>query len=358
MHERRSIDPGFDLARVLTFTIEPGLQGLNGERKGAFYTALTARLRELPAVSGASLAWIRPYAMILDDADVRAGDAPDGAAVNAERNWVGSGYFATMGIGLIDGREFTGSELHRSENVPPHTVIINEPLARRLFGISHAAGRSIVLARGVRAEVVGVVKGTRSRRLNEPPPLQMYSPFGRRDWASIVVRVDAPVAAVLPQIREAVRGLDKSLPIYDVMTLGDTVERHLSEDALVTRLTGTFAILATLLASIGLYGVLSQAVAERRPEFGIRAALGAAPGHVLTMVLSDALRVTLVGSALGAILAFWLVRFIEGRLFGIRPFDPWSYGAAVTGVLAVALLAAFLPARRAAGVDPVIALRE
>jgi predicted permease len=364
MHERRAINPGFDPARILTFSVEPGLQGMDDAQRRAFYQSLTATVRDLPGVRGASLSWLRPFGLAIGEASMRPADTPGAAVVEGEHNMVGSRYFATMGIEVLAGRDFNEADLfHEDTEGSAGIAILSESLARQLFGTIDVVGRRIDMdyPKGRRREIVGVVRDARLRRLVDPPPGYFYEPYGQTfspNWSSVVVALEAPARDVIPRLRQAVRSLDASLPLYDVLTLSDAIERHLAEHVLVSRVTITFAVLATLLAAIGLYGVLSQSVAERRPELGIRAALGAAPGQVVGMIVSDAMRLALTGAAVGALAAFWLVRFIEGRLFGVRTTDPLSYAVAVAGVLLVALLSALLPARRAAAVDPVVALRE
>jgi ABC-type antimicrobial peptide transport system permease subunit len=179
-------------------------------------------------------------------------------------------------------------------------------------------------------------------------------------WATIHVRLadGVPAASVTPLMREAVRQADPTLPVYDLMTVRDAIARQMSEEVLIGRLTMAFALIATFLAAVGLYGVLAQSVAERRVELGIRAALGAAPARVLRMVTSDALLTTAAGAAAGIVLSLWLGRYIENRLFGVDRFDAATFAAALAVIVATSLVAAIVPASRAARVDPVTALRQ
>jgi predicted permease len=357
--ELRGLDPGFDLRPLIAFSVDPGLQGYGVPERDAFYRDLLARVRGTPGVELASVATWRPFFNATVLPVVRAADHPDDAGVRPESRSVGADYFGTLGISLVDGAEFGESDfLTRSSG----RIIVSESLARRLFGTPLAAGRQVLIESWkTPAEIAGVVADVRSRVLREPPPLQMYVPLRRANppgSASILVRTTAPPDVLMPRLRDAVRALDPTAPVVEMLTLSDAIDQHLAEPVLLGRLSGVFACFATLLSGLGIYGLFGRMVVERRPEFAIRVALGATPGAVLRLVVSDALRLSLIAVALGMAAAYWLVPLLRERLFGVSPLDVLSFTAAGAGIVAVALAAALLPARRAARVDPIAALRE
>ena len=359
---RQQIDLGFDAAAVMTFSVEPGLHTGDGPRRRAFYEHLMARVEATPGVEHAALGWSRPFGFIADQEAVK----PEGSAsepIEVEQFHVGPGYFETMGLPLLDGRPFRDSDLaDRAEMEDDgRAVIVSAGLARRLFGGVNVSGRTIVLSypEGSRRTIVGVTADARLREPFEPAPDTIYSPLWRdTQWATVHVRLSAPPGVVAPLLRDAVRQADASLPVYDMLTARDGMARRMSEEILVGRLTMAFALIATLLAAVGLYGVLAQSVTERRVEIGIRAALGAAPARVLAMVTFDALRMTALGALAGIAMSLWLGRYIESRLFGVERFDATTFAAALAVVIVTSFIAAVVPAARAARVDPVTALRQ
>jgi putative ABC transport system permease protein len=361
MAMRRAIDPGFDPSHVLAFSVEPRLQGYDKARQVAFYRDLLARVRDQAGVRSAGLAWLQPYSQGAADQEVRAADQPETTKVDADYNVVSPGFFDALNLSLIQGRDFTDAEAFRPANQSAGSVIISESLARTLFGQTSAVGRQIVLASdddGTRT-VVGIVRDTRQRRLVAPPPHMIFEPMSEAyaGWATVLVNVGAPPETIVPALRRAVMSIDPTLPIYDVTTLRAAIEKQLADDILVTRLTTTFALLATLLAAVGLYSVLARGVAERRREFSIRVALGAGPAMVARLVTGEALRVTAIGLGCGLVATYWLARLLDSRLFGVQRFDPWACGGGVVLTLAISLIAALAPAHRAARVDPAAELK-
>jgi ABC-type lipoprotein release transport system permease subunit len=276
---------------------------------------------------------------------------------------VSAGYFEALGVRFLAGRSFSDAESFRDDKDGGGVVILNETLAKRLFGSISAVGRQVEMAypEGRKRTVVGVVSDLRTRSLDKPVGPTVYEPFGQSfmsGWATMHLRVRTTVADVLPQVREAVRAVDPGMPLYDVETLRDSLNRHLAEARLVTHVVTGFALVAMLLAAIGLYGVVSRSVAERQREFGIRAALGAAPAGVARLVLREALVLTLAGAAAGLAGAVWLGRFAESRLFGVTASDPLSLAATVACVVAAGFLAALWPALRASRASLTATLRS
>jgi len=361
VHARLSIDTGFDPSSVLAFSIEPGLQGY-GPRQEALYRDLLARVREIPGVRNAGMAWLQPFSQGAADTSLRAESAAPDAWLSAETNMVSPGYFDAIGLRFVDGRDFSEAEFQRSDAKGGGVVILTHTLARRLFDDAPAVGRTVVMQypeNRVRT-VVGVVADTRQRRITTDPPEMMFEPFGQSfpsGYASVLVGLSGSADAVIPAIRTAVSQLDPTLPIYDVFTLDEAVRKRFADDLLLMRLTILSAVLATVVAAVGLYGVLVRGVSERRREFGVRAALGATPRAMAALVTGEAARLLVAGVLFGVAASWWLSRFVESRLFGVSRFDAVSFAAAVT-LAGVILLATSIPAaRRAARVDPADMLR-
>lgn len=361
MRERQAINPGFDLAPLMTFSVEPGYHTDDLARRRSFYADVMTRVTAVPGVRSAALGWSRPFGLMADDGMVGAVNGAAASEVPAETFTVGPRYLETMGMPLVAGREFEQSDRPQA-NQPASTVMLSASLARRLFGSADAAiGR--LVQQGFEGspplQVIGVAGDARLRRAFEPAPDAIYKPFHTApSWATVHVKFDGPAEPIAGALREAVRQADPAMPVFDMMTAREAIARQMSEDILIGRLTLAFALIATLLAAVGLYGVLAQAVAERRVEMGIRAALGAGPGRVLRLITGDALRMTATGAIAGVGLSLWLTRYLESRLYGIERFDVLTFAAAILVIVLTSLAAAVIPASRASRVDPVIALRR
>jgi len=361
MMARLSVDTGFDPSRVLTFSVEPGLQR-DGPPTEAFFRDLLARVQESPGVRSAGLAWLRPFSQGAADMGVWLEGAGETAAVSGQYNAVSPGFFEALSLDFVEGRDFTEAELQRPAAAGDPVVILTASLARQLFGSAPAVGRRLEgrFSGGTPRTIVGVVEDVRLRRLASDREDSIFEPFGQSfplGWATVVIGLDAPAADVASLMRETVASLDATLPIYDVIRLDAAIRQTVADDLLVMRLTLTFAVLATLLAAIGLYGVMSRTVAERRREIGIRTALGARPGAVARLVSLEAALILLLGVGLGVPLSWWLSWFIQNRLFGVERLDLISVAAALV-VVTVATFGSALPAaRRAARTDPANVLR-
>jgi predicted permease len=363
MSERYAVPLGYDTESVLAFSLEPGLRHKEEDAQRRVYRDVISRLSALPSVAAAGLAWIEPFKMIGGGGGLKVPGAPEAGEIRADGNMVSAGYFEALGVRFLAGRSFSDAESFRDDKDGGGVVILNETLAKRLFGSISAVGRQVEMTypEGRKRTVVGVVSDLRTRSLDKPVGPTVYEPFGQSfmsGWATMHLRVRTTVADVLPQVREAVRAVDPGMPLYDVETLRDSLNRHLAEARLVTHVVTGFALVAMLLAAIGLYGVVSRSVAERQREFGIRAALGAAPAGVARLVLREALVLTLAGAAAGLAGAVWLGRFAESRLFGVTASDPLSLAATVACVVSAGLLAALWPALRASRASLTATLRS
>ncbi|MEZ5317492.1 MAG: ADOP family duplicated permease [Vicinamibacterales bacterium] len=362
MAGRLAIPTGFDPASVLSFSVEPGLQGY-GPRQEAFYRDLLAGVRAVPGVRAAGLSWLGLYSNGAADTRFTVEGAPGDEPISAASNMVSPGFFGALGLPFVAGRDFEAREFQRSDATGDGVLILTESLARRAFGSAEAAiGRHVVMAypEGRVRTVVGVVGDTRQRQIVTDTGEMVFEPFGQTfpaGFASVVVALAAPLDRVLPGVRQVVDGLDPDLPIYDVARLDDAIRRRFSGELLVMRLTLVFAGLATMLAAVGLYGVLARSIADRRREFGIRTALGATPGGLVSLVVREAAGVVVTGAVIGVPLCWMLAGYVRSRLFGVTVLDPWSAAAATLVLVAVALVAALPAARRAAGLDPAAVLR-
>jgi predicted permease len=363
MLARYNVPLGYEPNRVLAFSIDPSVQGYQGEARKALYQNALSVFRQQPGVSDAGLAWIEPFRLIGSDVELRSADQPAGTEIDGDANMVSDGFFPALGARFVSGRDFAAAEIFREEKGDNGVVILNETMARRLFGTADAAGRRVTTLYPTphSLTVVGVIGDIRTRAASyEPVQPTSYQPFGQQfmgGWATFHLRLTAPASDVAPRIVDVMRQIDPQLPVYDVERISDALNRELAEQRLLSRTIAAFAIIAALLSALGLYGVLSRGVSERRREFGIRAALGAAPLSVAALITREALVLSGAGSVLGAGVAIWLARFLESRLFGVRTFDPVSLSIAVAVALTMALFAAAAPARRAAAVNVVEELR-
>jgi hypothetical protein len=272
--------------------------------------------------------------------------------VDGAGSFVGLDYFDAMGIPVIEGRAFQPRDFQDSK-LP--NVVINDVAARVLFPGETAVGRRVEMF-GERREIVGVVKGTRDARLDAPAEPQWYQPilFGS---SQLVVRMSGDAAASVEILRRELVASDPRLMVKRVEPLEAIVADSVFERRLASRLLAVFAGLALALALVGLYGVLNVATVERRREFGVRAALGARPGTLTAMVLREGLGITAAGVGIGVLLSLWLSILLRAMLFEIRPGDPATVVGIAGAMLVAAAAACWLPAWRAASVDPAIALR-
>jgi predicted permease len=290
-------------------------------------------------------------------------DRPDPTlAYDANNRVVTPGFMETMGMTLTAGRTFDTGDAASG----PLVVVINEAMATQYWPSGHVVGRRLKLG-GPRDDVpwrtiVGVVRDVKSMGIDQPARPEMYFPLeqsaGNWMWPrDLVVRADGDPLALTNAIREAIWSIDPSQPVSDVDTMTAVVEKEVVQRRTQMRLLGAFAALALILACLGVYGVLSLVVSERTEEIGLRMALGAAPASVLRLVVGDGVRLALIGVAVGLAGAWWATRFLQGLLYGVQAHEPLLYAGLAAVLLAVSVVAVYLPARRASRVDPIIALR-
>jgi predicted permease len=274
------------------------------------------------------------------------------------RNWVTPGYFTTAGIPLIGGRAFTDRDTANS----PRVAVINESAARRYFPGQNPVGRRIGASQ-LDTEIVGLVHDARTQSLHDLPVPMAYTPLAQKppnqqpSLTNLDVRVEMPAAAMEPALRAAIHRAEPNLLVGDVAAMSRRIARDLTRERLVAWLAAVFAAMTLLLAAIGLYGVLSYGVARRSREIGVRMALGASATDVLKLVLKHGMTLALIGVGAGLAGAFAVTRLMVAMLFDVKPTDVATFAIVSVGLILVALLACYVPARRAMKVDPLVALR-
>jgi predicted permease len=358
----QSVAPGFQTGNVVTFNVQlsPG-QYPDVDRQTAFYRQLGERLAALPGVSAAAGINNLP---VVAGGNTRSPFVLEGRAIpsmNERKLAVRSnsipGYFAALGIPLKAGRDFTWRDVANQPNV----AIISESTARRLFpaGENPVGRRLITGIASIPREIVGVVGDVRAENLSTAPGDTMYYPTAQLGdgFFSFVVRTARPAASVRDEIKAAVHALDPGIPIAEVQPMDNLLTESISDRRLVMGLVGGFALLALVLAGLGIYGVISYSVSLRTGEIGVRMALGASPGLIVGLVLREGLRLTLTGLGVGLLLAFGLTRLLASQLYEVSATDPLIYAGVSVFLAVVGFLACWIPARRATKVDPLVALR-
>jgi predicted permease len=354
----RDVDKGFDDQGVLLVDVNPRMLGLARERLGLLYDDILRRVMALPGVRGASLSQTAVLGNCCARDNIVMAGQPRMRAVQIES--VTPGFFETLGMTIAHGRGFSAADHDRA----PLVVIINQTLARRLFGQTDVVGRRFRFehfpppARGD-LEVVGVVKDGRTRSLREAAHPAGYLPVAQRpdSLGTLQVRTDGDSGALAADVRRALRQAHPGLPVAKVRTMRTQASWSFTSERILAVLSSSFGLAALLVVCIGLYGVISQWASQRTQEIGVRLALGATLAGVRWMVLRQALTYLLAGIAVGLPVAVAATRLLQGLLFGLTPTDPRAMVGAVFLVLAVASVAAFLPARRASRIDPMSALR-
>jgi predicted permease len=354
----RAADPGFDPANVLVAGLRIGMNGYTRETGVSFYEQLHQRLDQLPGVKRAALAsWIPlgfeggPGTRLLPE-----GYAPlPGEDLGAAYAIVTPGYFGAMRIGMIEGRDFTD----RDANPDAWVVILNEAVARRFWPGENAVGRRVGLM-GRTATVVGVVKTGKYRSLGEPPKMFVYFPYQQGVWdlnLGVVVRTEGDPLGLVGAVRREIHALDAEVEVWAAAALEDYIEAAFVAHRIATTLLILLGAVALVLSAMGIYGVMAFVVSQRTHEIGVRMALGAQTGDVLRMVLREGFRLGLIGAGVGLLGTLAVGRLLANFLYGVSPFDPWTF-LLVAGLLGgVILVACLLPARRATRVDPLVALR-
>ena len=353
------VEPGFEPDGIFTAQLALPAQRYDRPKLAAFYFNLYQRLSAIPGATSAALT---------DRVPLTGGTTPAPIAVmgkplppmserpQANRHLVSPKYFSTLGIPMKAGRDFD----ERDNPQVPHVAIVNETFARRHFPGEDPIGRTLVTGMAqLPSQIVGVVADVRGQDLNTPPGADYFLPALQRPelFTNILVRTNGNPAGMAATVREALRSVDPDLPLLQPQALATRIAQTVADRKLALILLGSFAGLALLLASLGVYSVMAHLVAFRTSEIGIRMALGASPGAVMRMVLGHGRRLALIGIAIGIAGGFAVSRLLQQVLFEVDPADPVVYLAVSVLLLLVAEFASFVPARRATRIDPVTALR-
>jgi predicted permease len=358
-------DPGFTPGQLLTLRIKLANDTKDskyrepGQRSAAFARFLT-NVEAIPGVRSAALTEIIPLSQ--DDMDMaaftvkEAPPAPPGEESAADLRDISPTYFATMGVPLIEGRVFTDHDNADG----PRVVIVDQTLAHHYFPHEDPIGRHVMFgAASQPREIVGVVGGVHDTGLDQQTRPTIYFPYLQTgdQTLSMVVRTTSRPEAILPSIKAAIWAVDKDQPVFNVRSMDEIVSSVLSAHRLAFILLGVFAFVALALAAVGIFGVTSYSVSQRTHEIGLRMALGANSKDLLRLVVGQGLRLTLIGMAAGLVAALVLTRFLSSILYGVRPADPITFASVSVLLTIVAVLASYIPARRATKVDPMVALR-
>ncbi len=370
----RDLGPGFSTEKLVGFNLDPSLNGYSAERAKLFYKRLTDEMAATPGVRSVGLASLRILAGDDWDSSMTAEGytAKPGQHPQPFMNSISPNYFATMGIPILQGRDFTVKDsltlLHGKNDdgtdfKSPTTVMINDSFAKKYFAGRNPIGMHLGFGAdpGTKTdmEIVGVVKDVKYTSLRDEIAPQAFIPYLASDYVggmTVYLRTTLDPKQVMTEMRRKVRELDSNIPVYAMRTTQEQIDLSLRTERMVASLSTVFGGLATLLAVIGLYGVMAYTVARRTREIGIRMALGAIQGNVIWMVMKDVLILIGLGIAVGLPLAMGLSRLVESQLYGLAPHDPTTLTLATVGLTAVACLACFVPALRASRIDPTLAL--
>ncbi len=355
----QGVDLGFNRQHLLVFEVAPGRNGYKAARLAAYYQDLQRRIGAIPGVLSAGLSQRGPIGDGSSQGRVTIpGYTPPGRGVPFYRHWVSPGFFETLDIPLLMGRFIATQDVSSA----PRAVVVNQRFVRDYFRGQNPIGHRFD-AGSVKAEIVGVVGDARYGSLRHDAPPTAYFSYlqGPRDYPASMtfeVRIGGDVGAVPSAIQSAAAAIDKDIPVVKMRTEAEVINQSLFLERTFAILGGSFGSLALLLACVGLYGTMSYTVSRRTNEIGIRLALGARREAILGMVLRETLWVVLAGMAVGLPLAWVGAQLLESQLFGIAPHDPSTILTVTAAIIAVTILAGFLPALRASKVDPILALRS
>ena len=365
LQQLQTMNPGFDPNNALTMSFDLGLQGYDEARGQQFYRQLTERVQSVPGVESAVIANYVPLSLNFNSGNVYVEGRPVERGENAPLAMVasaGPGYFKTMSTPILQGRDFNDQDQEKTEAV----AIVNETFVRRLMpelqNMSEAVGKRFSFGGPERPfrRIVGVAKDGKYFNIAEDPRSFVWRPMSQ-DYSSsgiLLVRTKGNPDPLFGPIRSQVQALDPNLPLFEVKTLNVHMKLALFPSRVAATVLGVFGLVALMLAAIGVYGITSYAVAQRTHEIGVRLALGAQLGDVLRLVLRQGLKLTIIGAALGLLGAYIATRAITSVLYGVSATDPLTF-VSVSGLLIlVALIASYVPARRATKVEPLVALRN
>ncbi len=354
----KSADLGFRPERILLFTLDPPRTRYAGEKRKALFLQLEEQIQAIPGIQSATLS----SSVLVGNGSSTTGARPVGRAPRpglADRTWindVGDGFFETMGIPILYGRSLGSRDRANS----PRAIVVNKQFVRTFFPGANPVGQQVISDNGT-YRIVGVCGDARFDQIRGSAPPTLYRPFLQAQEVgqmTFELKAAASEASIVKSVRDVVRSIDKDLPVFDVRTQIEQIDATVSHERLFAALTSGFGLLAVILASIGIYGIMAYAVARRTSEIGIRMALGAQRRQVLLMILRDTAIMAAVGIGVGIAAASVLTRYISSMLYGLEPSDPLTLCGAAMLLLAIALTAGWWPARKASRLDPMVALRH
>jgi len=356
------VDLGMNPDNVVTFAISPELNGYGREESLALYEQAEQELAALPGVSAVSASIVAIFSggswgnsVLLEGSE----PGPDDD-IDSRWNMIGPGYFSTLGVPLMAGREFAAGDHSDAEKV----VIVNQAFMRK-FGLEPGEAIGTFMSPNGRGSelthrIVGVVQDAGYSNVKQDVPPTFFVPYRQNDYVGSItfyLRTQIATSQTMAAVGGAITRLDSNLPVENLKTLERQVDESVVLDRLISTLSAAFAVLATILAAVGLYGVLAYTVSQRTREIGLRMALGAGGGQVRGLVLSQVLKMTVIGGSIGLVVAFFLGRAAESILFGLEGDDPFVMMGVVAALSLVAFVAGYVPARRASRIDPMVALR-
>ncbi|HZU27549.1 MAG TPA: ABC transporter permease [Bryobacteraceae bacterium] len=358
----KTLNPGFDVKNLVAFDVDPTMSRYDPKYAADYVRRLRETLSAVPGVESHAFAWVPVLEndewdnwVTIEGYSARQDERPD-----PHMQYCSPGFFRTLRIPVLLGRDFTDRDIAGA----PKVGIVNEKFAKRYFGGATPLGRHIGMGidpgTKLDIQIVGVVGDTKYESMREEVPYEVFVPVAQQDFANggtVYVRAAGDPVRLFDALRTAVRGVDASVPLDDMRTVRKQMDISLLTERLLATLSSVFGCLATLLAALGLYGVMAFIVARRTREIGIRMALGARDGSVIWMVMRETLTLAGIGVALGLAAASAATRLIQAQLFGVQPTDLLTMAAAALGIAAVAAVAGYIPARRATAIDPVTALR-
>jgi predicted permease len=358
----KRLDPGFDPRNGLLVSVSPSLLGYDQRQGENFYRRMLDEVRQTPGVQGATLAQYVPLEFSANGGGLFiAGRENDQKSQGGDPTYwsvVEPGYLGLIGTRLLDGRDFSPQD----DSMAPRVAIVNQTLAQRYWPGTSAIGKTVRLnaMSGPPIEIIGVAADGKYRGLEERQLPYLYLPLSQNYTgnATLVVRSSSDPLALLPAVREAIHRADPDMPAFDTKTMQQLIEgRALLGPRFAAGLAGVFGLLALGLAMVGLYGLISYSVSRRTREMGIRIALGAPLRSVRGMVVGDGFRVAAIGIVLGTAAAAALTRAVRSLFFGMNPSDMRLLLLVPLMLVLMAILASYIPARRATKVDPMVALR-
>ncbi len=358
-----NVDLGVHVDNVVTFGISPERGGYNSDRARILFHRVEEELAAIPGVTGVTSSTVPLLAGSNWGTDVHVQGFPDGPDVdnNSRYNLIGAGYFKTLGVKMISGREFSESDVSNAGRV----AVINESFAKKFKLGRDAVGKFMSDGKkdSLNIQIIGVAQDSKYSDVKSAVPELFFSPWNQDKRVGTMyfyVRTALPMGQIMKAIPPLIKRLDATLPVEDLKTMPDQIRQNVFLDRMISTLSASFALLATLLAGVGLYGVLAYTVAQRTREIGVRMALGADASRVKAMVLKQVGGMMIVGGVIGIFSALALGRVAASKelLFGLKSYDPVVFMLATTLLALVAFLAGYLPARRASMVDPMQALRH